>query len=44
MRISGFACYGFCVAAGAFLAYFELHTDDTGLEVFFILAITFLLG
>ncbi|MBZ5582647.1 MAG: hypothetical protein LAQ30_10680 [Acidobacteriia bacterium] len=38
------ASYLFCLAAGAFLARFELHTDDTGVEVFFILAATFLLG
>ncbi|MEO7145200.1 MAG: hypothetical protein ABI165_17020, partial [Bryobacteraceae bacterium] len=34
----------FCAAAMAFLARFELHTDDTGVEVFFIFAGTFILG
>ncbi len=38
------AAYALCLAAGAFLARFELHTDDTGVEVFLILAVTFLLG
>jgi hypothetical protein len=44
MRISTLACYGFCLIGGAFLAYFELHTDDTGIEVFLILLLTFVLG
>jgi hypothetical protein len=44
MKVSTLACYGFCLAAGAFLAHYELHTDDTGVEVFFILFFTFLLG
>ncbi len=38
------AAYAFCLAAGAFLARFELHTDDAGVEVFLVLAVTFLLG
>ena len=38
------APYAFCLAAAAFLAWFELHTDDTGLEVIYILAVTFALG
>ena len=37
-------CYGFCLVAGALLARFELRSDDTGVEVFFILLATFLLG
>ena len=44
MKLSTFACYGFRLAAGAFLAYYELHSDDTGLEVLLILLFTFLLG
>jgi hypothetical protein len=44
MKIATLSCYGFCVAAGAFLAYYELHSDDTGLEVLLILAFTFILG
>ena len=44
MQAATVACYGFCLAAGAFLGRFELHTDDTGVEVFFILLITFVLG
>jgi hypothetical protein len=38
------AAYLFCLAAGAFLGRFELHTDDTGVEVFFLLLATFVLG
>ncbi|MBV9507771.1 MAG: hypothetical protein JO323_22475 [Acidobacteriia bacterium] len=38
------AAYSFSIAAGAFLGHFELHTDDTGVEVLFILLATFLLG
>ena len=44
MKVSTLACYGFCLAAGAFLGRFELHTDDTGVEVFSILFATFILG
>ncbi len=44
MTRTAIAAYAFCLAAGAFLARFELHTDDSGVEVFLILAITFLLG
>ena len=44
MKIGGIAAYLFCLAAGLFLASFELHTDDTGVEVFFILLFTFVLG
>ena len=44
MRASTLACYGFCAAAGLFLGRYELHTDDTGVEVFFILLATFVLG
>jgi hypothetical protein len=44
MKIGAVAPYLFCLAVGLFLAYFELHTDDTGVEVFFILLCTFTLG
>ena len=44
MKITDWACYGFCLAAGLFLAHFELHTDDTGVELFFIMVAAFLLG
>jgi hypothetical protein len=44
MKVSTLACYAFCLAAGAFLGRYELHTDDTGVEVFFILLATFVLG
>jgi len=44
MKASTAACYAFCLAAGAFLGRYELHTDDTGVEVFFILLATFVLG
>jgi hypothetical protein len=44
MRPAVLACYAFALAAGAFLGRFELHTDDTGVEVFFILMATFVLG
>jgi hypothetical protein len=36
--------YLFYVASGAFLGRFELHTDDTGVEVGFLLLAAFLLG
>ena len=44
MKISTIAAYLFCLAVGLFLARFELHTDDTGVEVFLILLFTFVLG
>ena len=34
----------FALAAALFLGRFELHTDDTGVEVAFILLFTFILG
>jgi hypothetical protein len=34
----------FCAAAMAFMGYFELHTDDTGVEVAALAACAFLLG
>ena len=44
MKINTIAAWLFCLAAGLFLASFELHTDDTGVEVCYILLITFVLG
>ena len=44
MKLTTFAIYLFCLAGGAFLGRFELHTDDTGVEVFLLLVITLLLG
>jgi len=44
MKLSAIAAYLFCLAVGLFLARFELDTDDTGVEVFFILLFTFVLG
>ena len=38
------AAYLFCLAAMFFLGRFELRTDDSGVVVFFVLAITFVLG
>lgn len=38
------ASYLFCALVIVFLSRLELHTDDTGVEVFFILLSTFLLG
>jgi len=44
MKPGQIAAYVFCLAAGLFLARFELHTDDTGVEVGMILALSFILG
>jgi hypothetical protein len=44
MKPGVIAAYSFCLAAGLFLASFELHTDDTGVEVGLILLLTFVLG
>ncbi|HEY7393044.1 MAG TPA: hypothetical protein VH640_31280 [Bryobacteraceae bacterium] len=38
------AAYLFALAAGAFLGRFELHSDDTGVEVAILLAACFVLG
>jgi hypothetical protein len=38
------AAYLFSLAAGAFLGHFELHTDDTGVEVGLLLLATFVPG
>jgi hypothetical protein len=43
-RFTAPGAYFFCVAAMLFLGRFELHSDDTGVIVFFILAFTFMLG
>jgi hypothetical protein len=44
MKLTGIAAYVLWLPAILFLGRFELHTDDTGVEVFFLLLITFLLG
>jgi hypothetical protein len=44
MRLTILTAYLFCVAAIIFLGRFELHTDDAGVVVLFILVITFILG
>jgi hypothetical protein len=44
MKITAISAYLFCLAGGLFLASVELHTDDTGVEVFCILLSTFVLG
>ena len=38
------AAYACALAAGLFLGHYELHTDDTGVEVAFILVFSFALG
>ena len=44
MKAGTLACYALCLAAATFLGRFELHTDDTGVEVLFILFFTFVFG
>jgi hypothetical protein len=44
MKVVPTACYGFSLLVGLFLVFYELNSDDTGLEVIFILMATFLLG
>ena len=44
MKLPDILAYAFWVPAILFLGRFELHTDDTGVEVGLLLAITFLLG
>ena len=44
MKLSGTLAYLLWLPAVLFLGYFELHTDDTGVEVGLLLLITFLLG
>jgi hypothetical protein len=44
MKLTTVAAYLLCLTGGAFLGRFDLHTDDTGVEVFFLIVITFLLG
>ena len=43
-NITAMAAYLFCLAAMIFIGKFELHTDDSGVVVFFVLAMTFILG
>lgn len=42
--VATLASYVFCLAAAFFLGRFELHTDDTGVEVFLLLLVTFIFG
>jgi|SRR5271157_2887322 len=44
MKLTPVLAYVFWLPAVLFLGRFELHTDDTGVEVFFLLLITFVLG
>jgi hypothetical protein len=44
MKLTGILAYVFWLPAVIFLARYDLRTDDTGVEVFFLLAITFILG
>jgi hypothetical protein len=44
MGLTGILAYALWIPAALFLGYFELHTDDAGVEVFCLLLITFLLG
>lgn len=43
-RLGALFAGAFALASGAFLARFELHTDDTGVEVFLLLACSFVAG
>jgi hypothetical protein len=43
-RFRGLLAGVFALASGAFLARFELHTDDTGVEVFLLLVCCFVIG
>lgn len=44
MKLTGILAYVFWLPAILFLARYDLHTDDTGIEVGFLLLITFILG
>ncbi len=44
MKLTGILAYAFWIPAILFLARYDLRTDDTGVEVFFLLTITFILG
>jgi hypothetical protein len=44
MKLTGILAYVFWLPAVVFLGRYDLHTDDTGVEVFFLLLITFILG
>ena len=38
------AAWALCIAGSAFLMHYELHTDDTGVEVAFLFALALILG
>ncbi len=44
LSITPLVALAFGLAAAVFLGRFELHTDDSGVEVFFVLLFTFILG
>lgn len=44
MKITGILAYVLWIPAVLFLGRFELHTDDTGVEIGLLLFITFVLG
>ena len=44
MSTTALAAFVFGLVAAIFLGRFELHSDDAGVEVFFILLFTFMLG
>jgi len=44
MKLTGILAYVFWIPAVLFLGRFELHTDDTGVEIGLLLLITFILG
>ena len=44
MKLTGILAYVFWPPAVLFLGRYDLRTDDTGVEVFFLLLITFILG
>ena len=44
MKLTGIMAYVFWIPAVLFLGRYELRTDDTGVELFFVLLITFILG
>jgi hypothetical protein len=44
MSVTSLIAYTFCVAAMFFIGRFELHTDDTGVVVGFVLLMTAILG
>ena len=44
VKLTGIMAYAFWIPAVLFLGRYELRTDDTGVELFFVLLITFILG